>query len=231
MAGVLRFNLLHKAVIVSLCCLHVGAFLVRPATPTLEYVNKRRNGVIPYSGSQRTSFGLSVSSQTNMTERFGLNDRFDRWRFLQRLLEAEEKADAVNQILFSVLQGALKYPRPKHQTSDENGSPEMTNDLCSKIEKLLDAGLNGAIPALEDPECTPGSEIVLQKLEDILPDPQEDEDAYKSLWDIVIELHGREMVKINEGNGSPEWKAVCLVARILVHFDFLNYGIVEAPLV
>jgi hypothetical protein len=38
----------------------------------------------------------------------------------------------------------------------------------------------------------------------------------------VIELHGREAVKINESKGEPNWRAVCLVSRVLIYFDFLT---------
>jgi len=76
---------------------------------------------------------------------------------------------------------------------------------------------------------SPHNQDVLDQLESLLPDPDDDEDAFKGLWDTVIELNGRESVKINEQNATYDWKACCLIARVLIHYDFLTYGIGEAP--
>jgi hypothetical protein len=65
----------------------------------------------------------------------------------------------------------------------------------------------------------------LEKLETLLPDPRENEDAHKGSWDTVLELHGREAVKINERKATPEWKAICMVARLLIYFDFMTRGV------
>ena len=104
---------------------------------------------------------------------------------------------------------------------DETGSPEMTEEYQAKINKVLDIS-NGAVST--------DDELILELLEDILPDPQEDEDASKSLWDTLIELHGRDMVKFNETNRTKEWRVRCLVARLILHFDFIIYGIVTEPI-
>jgi hypothetical protein len=76
-----------------------------------------------------------------------------------------------------------------------------------------------------------GDGSMVELLEGLLPDPREDEDAHKSVWDTVIEIHGREMVQYNETNPSPEWKISSLVARLLINFDFIIYGIPTGPLV
>ena len=128
----------------------------------------------------------------------------------------------MNAILFDILIGVLKDPRPPIEDSDFTGSPEITPELREKIEAVVSVISNEKVFALEDPECRPGNETLLQLLEDLLPDPREDEDGHKSLWDIVIELHGRESVKINEKGAAPDWKAWCLIARLFLHFDFLT---------
>jgi hypothetical protein len=154
-----------------------------------------------------------------------LNDRFSRWRFLQGILEEEADNDIVNQILFQVLEGAVKFTKPKGDDAQETGSPEITTELKEKMEKVLSTAIDGHISALGDSD---GS--VLQLLEGLLPDPLEEEDAARSVWDTVIELHGREAVKFNEANPTPEWKISCIVARLLIHFDFLTLGIVTSPI-
>jgi hypothetical protein len=174
---------------------------------------------------------LHATPETNLADRFDTNDRFDRWRFLQNLLDGEAKAETVNQMLYYVLDGYLKYPRPKQENSDETGSPELTAELRAKIEKILEESATESIAALEDPECFPGKGFALLQLDGLLPDPQEEEEAFKSLWDVVIEIHGREMVKIEGSKATPQWKAWCLIARLFIHFDFVIYGLVDSPLV
>ena len=185
-----------------------------------------------YAPSIRDSFEhhhLHAALSSDVADEFRGSDRFERWRFLQNFLDNECQARDANRLLFLVLDGFLKYPRPAFK--GETGSPEMTDDLRSKIENVLDNAENGFIPAFEEPNCSPGKAAVLEGLTKLLPDPIEDEDSSKSLWDILIQLHGRELVKFNETNPSPEWKAICLVARLLIHFDFLTDGIVEGPLI
>ena len=72
---------------------------------------------------------------------------------------------------------------------------------------------------------------ILEKLETILPDPVENEDDYKSLWDTIIELHGRETVKFNESQNpvSLDWRIANTVTRVLLHYDFLTLGIINNP--
>jgi hypothetical protein len=172
----------------------------------------------------------SMTSTPDPADQFRGTDRFERWRFLQGLLDNECPADEVNRILFLVLDGALKYPRPKYEETEETGSPEITAGLRARIDLLLAASIDGRIPIFEGPDCSSGSDSLLKALNDVLPDPDEDEDASKSLWNTVMELHGREMVKVNEASATPEWKALCSTARVLLHFDFLMLGIVEEPL-
>ena len=79
---------------------------------------------------------------------------------------------------------------------------------------------------------------ILNQIEQLLPDPMEDEESYKSAWDIVIDLYGRESVRVKEeqlqreteGGGDQclenlEWRTLCAVARVMIHYDFLTKGV------
>ena len=229
------------ALILSLCCNIGGAksfvlgtpyvgtgTILKPTSPTSScryQSSSYRNGFVSYP-----TLGALSSSSSDIVEKFRGSDRFDRWRYLQNFLDNECNGDDVNRIFFLVLDGFLKYPRPEFK--GETGSPELTEDLRNKIENLLkDATTDGKILAFQEPNCSPGSAELIEQLKGLLPDPTDDEDASKSLWDTLISLHGREAVKFNEMNPSPEWNAICLVTRLLIHFDFLMYGIVDGPLV
>jgi hypothetical protein len=84
---------------------------------------------------------------------------------------------------------------------------------------------------------------MLERMERLLPDPVEDEEAHKSAWDVVMDLHGRESVRVSEeslrrerergGGGlrirarSLQWRTLCSVGRVLIHFDFLTKGVLK----
>ena len=96
---------------------------------------------------------------------------------------------------------------------------------------------------------------MLERIERLLPDPVEDEEAHKSAWDVVMDLHGRESVRVSEeslrregggggglvggGGGSGgggglrirarslQWRTLCSVGRVLIHFDFLTKGVLK----
>lgn len=148
---------------------------------------------------------------SDLADRLGLGERFDRWRFLQNLLELEVENDTINEILYQLLGNALE--RKKSGTNDEEAL-EITLDLEEKMEQVLSAASDD-LTALDS----------IDLLNQISPDPQEDEDAHKSSWDTVMEITGRENVKLNESNPTPEWTLYCLKARLLIHFDFLTIGI------
>jgi len=83
---------------------------------------------------------------------------------------------------------------------------------------------------------------ILTQIEQLLPDPMEDEESYKSAWDVVIDLYGRESVRVKEeklqrekesgGRGTTylenlEWRTLCAVGRVLIHYDFLTKGVLK----
>jgi hypothetical protein len=65
----------------------------------------------------------------------------------------------------------------------------------------------------------------LEQIEYLLPHPERDEDASQGLWDTIIELHGRESVKINERHRTVQWRTRCLISRLLIYYDFLTIGL------
>lgn len=145
-------------------------------------------------------------------------DRFSRWRFMQDFLDGDVEDDEINSTLFSVLNDYLKNPPSKSSSDEESSSPEFTPELAAKLERALDTAKQNKIMVFtEDTD-----NALLQTLDELLPDPQEDEDGHKSAWDILMEMHGRELVKANEANTTPEWRKQSLVARLLIHYDFLT---------
>uniref|UniRef100_A0A7S1YZW1 Uncharacterized protein n=1 Tax=Trieres chinensis TaxID=1514140 RepID=A0A7S1YZW1_TRICV len=172
-------------------------------------------------------------------QRVDLSDRFGRWRFLQRLLDAEVDAGDVNEILYRVLKSFIDFPRPERIPDDtfpggsrENPSPQVTPEHREIMESIfsVDEVTNvGIIPALQEPDCTPFEVSAYNGLVRLLPDPIEDEDAHKGGWDLVMELIGREAVKIAEQSRDKGWRVRCDIARLLVQYDFLTDGIVEEP--
>ena len=86
------------------------------------------------------------------------------------------------------------------------------------------------------------AESILSHIEQLLPDPIEDEEAYKSSWDVVIDLYGRESVRVNEEGLQREkegasgdrlsaenlqWRTLCALGRVLIHYDFLTKGVLK----
>ena len=103
------------------------------------------------------------------------------------------------------------------------GLPERTDERVRLVSRILDDigdGVLGIVP--EDGEV---NEVLIEKLSSVLPDPIEDEDEFKSTWDILLDLHGREAVKLEESTKTPQWVARSLVTRILIFYDFLSGGL------
>jgi hypothetical protein len=164
-----------------------------------------------------------------------LEERFDRWRYLQKLLDEETEPALTNQLLYRVLDGYAKYPRPKFELSDATGSPERTHARLQKITRALALGEDGAFSVLSDPQQDVADDLIAS-LEALLPDPVAEEDDNQGTWDTIMELHGRESVKINQQQQQQQptsrasaWKARCLTARLLIYYDFLQLGVVDQP--
>lgn len=137
--------------------------------------------------------------------------------------------EQTNQLLFEVLDGYLKYPRGKFGETDATGSPERTTSRMEKVTQVVvEHEKSGTIPLTSNPQQNVSHLLV--QLEELLPDPVEEEDEHKGTWDTVLELHGRDAVKYGQQNPTMEWQARCLAARLLIFYDFMELGVVDKPI-
>ena len=183
-------------------------------------------------------------------DRLHLTSQFERWTFLQRLLDNELSPMDINELLYSVLKSWIDYPISDRGNLDAS-SPNLKDENIALLKDMVNSfqtdvlGNDGSIPVIEmDTQIKKNYGRDLRKdLESLLPDKYEDPDSYEGLWDLVRELHGEESVQYqeekiarnmydnrsNESDEDYDWGALCLVARILIHFDFLTEGISSKP--
>ncbi|KAG7344615.1 hypothetical protein IV203_022623 [Nitzschia inconspicua] len=185
------------------------------------------------SSSDTNNDNNSNNNNTAVQRLFEDTDRFDRWKFFQDLLEGDADVHVVNQLLYAVLEGALRFPR-----KDANQRfVELSNPVKESIQRILHLQTDDrkVVVALlddyTDESSQDATQRVLQQLEQVLPTMDDDPDAFRSLWDTVLEIHGREAVKYQETQDNTlQWKMQQTVARVLLHYDFLTLGIVTKPL-
>jgi hypothetical protein len=129
-----------------------------------------------------------------------MEDRFDRWRLLQNILDLNIEQGQVEALVATVVAGSASRPpgiagSPIGTTTneEENDWSQYRNDVLA-LERYF------------------------------LPDPDDDKDAFDSLWDTVAEIHGRDAVRIDL-RAEPRWPYVCGLARVLLQYDFLSRGI------
>lgn len=209
------------------CILEASSFALSKINHQCRTVAGTQQRIMEPFSSHESSKCLFQSAQSaeSLSERLKLGDRFDRWKFLQDLLDDFAEDDDVHQVLYAVLE---RYPLDDSidifEDNDKGTAPTATPEQKEIVKQLVDTWKSvGAIQAFTD-------EHTMSQIEKLIPDPQEDEDGFKSTWDVVIELHGREMVKINEEAGTERWKALSTIARVLIHYDILTEGLrLESP--
>lgn len=118
----------------------------------------------------------------------------------------------------------------------------LTIDIDDDDDDEGDNNGDGNVAQQEQRQIDKVAESILSQIEQLLPDPIEDEEAYKSSWDVVIDLYGRESVRVNEeglqreiegatGDGlsaeNLQWRTLCAVGRVLIHYDFLTKGVLK----
>jgi hypothetical protein len=172
----------------------------------------------------------------SVIERLDLSSKFNRWKTMQNILEEEEipSAQDINEILYTILKSFLDFPRSKKlPNGDTNPSPilneEQRNLLVNKLFRESEDGAKGwidAIPTDDDGQDSmqyDSKEIIEINylLEKFQPDPQEEEDAFKSCWDLVMEMYGKEATRMAVQSGDNSWKVRSGIVRLLIHFDFL----------
>ena len=225
----------------------------------------------------------------NTIERLELDQQFERWKFMQRLLEGELSPSDIEDVLLLSLNAYLQHG-PTSTTANNkndnggNASPVLNDEQISNMEEVINSmlavsdGIGDSkflhmlvLPPVDYESTTIDTEddegrdkntvvvdtnalSILEQIEKLLPDPDEDEDAYKSTWDVIIDLYGRESVRVkeealqrekleqcvdvsdNDGSGSNskrycadslQWRTLCTVGRVLIHYDFLTEGVLK----
>jgi len=204
-------------------------------------------------------------------------------KLLEGELPASDVEDVLLLSLNAYLQhGPTAFSADNKNDNGGNASPVLTADQRSVMTAFLD-GLVSASDGIGDSrilhmlvlppvdyesvidivsdgeddnnlvEVDPNALAILGQMEQLLPDPVEDEEAFKSAWDVVIDLYGRESVRVreealqrekeggvdvldgdNKDGGSvkccPEnlqWRTLCAVGRVLIHYDFLTKGVLD----
>jgi hypothetical protein len=189
--------------------------------------------------------------------RLGLQgEKFDRWRYLQKLLDDETNPADTNRLVYGVLERYYNAKKTKSGNDGDNAedddidtAPERTTERLLAIGQLLqDYAAQQSLDVIsssfsaEDKDINNDASLVLstattttnmsnnvsllpQALMEILPHPVNEEDDHKGTWDTVMELHGREGVRIEEQKtaNNVAWKERCLAARLLIYYDFLDY--------
>ncbi|KAL7541252.1 hypothetical protein ACHAWF_006888 [Thalassiosira exigua] len=237
-----------------------------------------------YARTRPYAMKRDVVHHSNVVERLELGQQFERWRFMQKLLDAEIPPSDVEEVLLLTLESYLRHgpTATSPNNKNENGgyaSPVLTEDQKDLMTEVLDVmgsasdGIGDSrflhmlvLPPVdyasleidtEEPDVDNLVEVdadalsILEGIEKLLPDPEEDEESHKGAWDVVIDLHGRESVRMREeslqaqrkkgggnvvlesGSGlkccgeSLQWRTLCTVGRLLIHFDFLTKGVLK----
>jgi hypothetical protein len=188
-------------------------------------------------------FKVFASSSTTMLEetmnRLGLQgEKFDRWRHLQKLLDDETDPVDTNRLVYGVLERYYNAKKIKSgdDEDDIDTAPERTTERLLAIGKIVQeysshqsldviSSSSFGTEAKDSNDANMSNVSLQQALMEILPHPVNEEDDHKGTWDTVMELHGREGVRIEEQTpNNLAWKERCLAARILIYYDFLDYA-------
>lgn len=172
------------------------------------------------------------NNNNDVVQRLELSEQFNRWKFLQDLLEGEVDYRDVNELLYCVFHAYLH----SDPTQRDESSPKLTESTQTTLRQLLsmEKVVEYSIPLFQ-PRCivpSPSSGVesavlLMNRLESLLPDPIEQKDAHDGLWDTIEALHGWEGVRLSRQNPCRDWDARCTVARVLIWFDFLAVGVLS----
>lgn len=184
----------------------------------------------------------------SISDKYGLmNNRFDRWKFLQNILEEEEEPtyQEINHVLYTTM---LKIMVDSSDCDADKTIPILNtqqrqvllNDLfClepynddtemdDKSKSRRQLGVIRALPPDKAAKNNSTNKIYLQTIESLNllhPNPIDDDDAFKSCWDLVMEMYGKESTKLAEQNGDFSWISRSSIVRLLLHYNFLVDGI------
>jgi hypothetical protein len=128
---------------------------------------------------------------------------------------------------------------------DNNGDRRFLSMLLAPNVKNVSTAIDYESNEVNDDVVVEVDESALTLLEciekNLLPDIIDDEDAYKSTWDVIIDLYGRESVRVSEDRLSKErdeeeegvrrknlqWRTLSVIGRVLIHFDLLTKGVLK----
>ena len=135
-------------------------------------------------------------------------------------MEEDTESQDVNEVLYWVLKSFVDNPRETQILSDEQ-----INILLEELFHIEDGvGVIRALPEIGG-EYNEDHEKTLELLNKLQPDPVENEDDFRSCWDILVEIYGREATKYAQKTGDVEFKFRSNIVRLLLHYDFLTEGI------
>jgi hypothetical protein len=183
-------------------CIGVAALLPTVGRPSGRFISMHR----------RTArmMVLHAQQQQRALPDEPMEDRFDRWRLLQNILDLQIEEGRVEALVETVVAGSAVIP-PGGATPGARSST--TNTV--KDKEMDEQNGDGWSQYRNN---------VLALERRYLPDPYDEKDAFDSLWDTVAEIHGRDAVKIDL-RVEPRWPYICCLARILLQYDFLTRGI------
>mmetsp|Transcript_12947 Transcript_12947/g.24329 ORF Transcript_12947/g.24329 Transcript_12947/m.24329 type:complete len:220 (+) Transcript_12947:96-755(+) len=214
--------LLRSLFLVCSQILPILAFLPAKTLPVM--INNKANLLVYRQSKQNDAL--------DVIGKFDLNSKFGRWKYLKGIIEEDIGGNDVNVILYQVLRSFVDNPRPrKTEDGQSNPSPELTEEqgnlLLQRLFQMDDGiGFIAAMPEQnEDFNCK--HEEMFTLLEKLQPDPVENEDDFKSCWDILTEIYGREATKIAQQTGNISFKYRSSIVRLLIHYDFLTQGLGE----
>lgn len=144
---------------------------------------------------------------SSLTEQHGLDDRFGRWRYLQNVLDDEDEV-----IPWPILSFVARRALEENDPLSEDG---LNEDRMQIIQRLFPP-THATVAESDEAE-------VRDMLDALLPDEYDEEDAFKSLWDMVRDIHGVTAVKMDLQD--PSWRLRCAVVRLILHYDFLARGL------
>ena len=199
---------------------------VLPISTSLDNNDMRTQPIVEEKGDIMFPVLMNTSSSISITERLELKSRFDRWKFLQDILEGDVNADDINQIVYQILQSNMNHSSSPLKVLNE----EEKLEIIDRLFRYNENG-EGIVLALihNDNMVIMGSDKVWDTLKGLLPTMEEDEESFKCGWDLIVELYGREATKISQKSGNPLWNAYADIVRLLIYLDFLSDGIIQEP--
>jgi hypothetical protein len=186
-------------------CIGVTALLPTVGRPSGRFISMHR----------RTARMMVLLAQQQQQQRAlpdePMEDRFDRWRLLQNILDLQIEERRVEALVETVVAGSAAIP-PGGAT------------LGARSSTTTNTGKDMEIDEQNGDDWSQYRNDVLALERRYLPDPYDEKDAFDSLWDTVAEIHGRDAVKIDL-RVEPRWPYICCLSRILLQYDFLTRGI------